>query len=115
MSNILNKKLAVISLDFLKAFGKVDWAFVLSVLHKFCYRYKIIHMIQVAYTNIQSKIKINGLLSEPFTFMREVHQGCSLSMLLYIISIKVLAILIDVDTKINGVQTGEKENINFYW
>ena len=30
---------------------------------------KLIHMIKVAFTNIQSKIKINGLLSELFTLM----------------------------------------------
>ena len=67
MSNTLNKQLAVISLDFLKVFDRVDWVFVFSVLHQFDYRNKFIRIIQVAYTNIQSKIKINGLLSEPFT------------------------------------------------
>ena len=72
MSNTLKKYLAVISLDFLKAFDRVDWVFVFSVLYKFGYRNKFILMIQVAYTNIQSKIKINGLLFEPYTFMREV-------------------------------------------
>ena len=30
-------------------------------------------MIEVAYTNIQSKIKINRYLSEPFNFVQEVH------------------------------------------
>ena len=43
-------------------------------------------MIQVAYTNIQFKTKINDLLSEPFTFMWLVHQGFPLSTLLYITS-----------------------------
>ena len=33
------------------------------------------------YTNVESKIKINGLLSDPLTIMR-VHQGCLLSMLI---------------------------------
>ena len=54
-------------------------------------------MIKVAFTNIQSKIEINGILSEPFTLMRGVRQGCSLSLLLYIIVAEVLANFIDKD------------------
>ena len=52
---------------------------------------------------------------DPFTYMRGINQSCPLSMLLYIISVKVLAIFIDVDTKIKGVQVRhhEKEIINF--
>ena len=62
MYNTLSKQLAVISLDFLKGFDSLDWDFTFSALHKFGYGNKFIHMIQVAYTNIESKIKINGLL-----------------------------------------------------
>ena len=36
----------------------------ISYLHKVRYGDKFIHMIKVAYSNIQSKIKINGLLSD---------------------------------------------------
>ena len=75
MSNILKKQLAVVSLDFAKAFDRVDWDFIFSVVHKFGYGNKFIHMIQVAYNNTQSKIKINYLLSDPFTPMRRVHRG----------------------------------------
>ena len=81
MSSTVNKQWTVFSLGFLKDFDGVNWAFVFSALRKFGYRNKFIHMIQVAYTNIQSKIKINSLLSETFTLMRRVHQGCPLSML----------------------------------
>ena len=80
LSNTLNKQLAVISLGFLKAFEKVNWDFIFSALHKFGYENKFIHMIQFTYINIQSKIKINGLLSETFTlmweFIRGVHSSC---------------------------------------
>ena len=55
-SNKLDKKFPVISL-------RVD--FIFSALRKFGYGDKFIHMIKVAYTNIESKIKINGLLSDP--------------------------------------------------
>ena len=67
-----------------KAFGRVDWDFISSDLQKFGYGEKFIRMIKVAYTDIQSKIKINGLLSDSFTLMQGVHWECLLSMVLYI-------------------------------
>ena len=51
--------------------------FIFSALHKFGYRDKFIHMFQVAHTNIESKLKINGLLSDPLNPMC-VCQGCLL-------------------------------------
>ena len=47
------------------------------------------HMIQVFYTNIQSKFKVNSLLSDFPNHMGGVHQGCPLSVFLYIIAAKV--------------------------
>ena len=66
-------------------------------------------MVKGVYTNIQSKIKINGLLSGPLTFTREVCQGCLLSMLLYIIADEVLASFINVNKRIKGIQIGDHE------
>ena len=63
LSSILSKHLAVISLDFLMAFDRVDWDFIFSAICKFGYRNKFISTIQVAYTNIHPKFRINGLLS----------------------------------------------------
>ena len=51
---------------------------------KFGYGVKFIRMIKVEYTNIQFKIKIDGVLSDPFTLMQGVRQGYPLSMVLYI-------------------------------
>ena len=64
-------------------------------------------MIKVAYTKIQSKIKINGLLSDPFTFMQRVNHGCPLSLVLYIMAAEVLANLINADKRMKGVQIGD--------
>ena len=109
ISNRLNKNLSVISLDFLKAFDRLDLNFIFLALKQFGYGQKFIQMIKICYNDIQSKIKINGLLSDPFTIMRGVRQGCPLSMLLYIIAAEVLAIFIITDTKVKGVQIGTHE------
>ena len=70
---------------------------------KFGYGGKFIHMIKVAYTNIESKNKINGLVSDRFTLMQGVRQGCQLSMLLYIIAAAMLFNFIDTDKMIKGI------------
>ena len=87
----------------------MDWDFISSDLQKFGYGVKFIRMIKVAYTDIQSKIKINGLLSDPFTLMQGVHQGCPLSLVLYVMAAEVLANFIDADKRMKGVQIGDHE------
>ena len=62
----------------------------------------------VAYTNIESKIKINGLLSDSLTPMC-VCQWCQLSKLLYNIAAELLANLINADKRIKGIQIGDHE------
>ena len=87
----------------------MGWEIAFSVLQKAGYGEKFIRTIKVAYTNIQSKITINGLLSDPFTLMQGVRQGCPLSSVLYIRAAEVLANFIDADKRIKGVQIGDHE------
>ena len=87
----------------------MDWDFAFSVLQKVGYGEKFIRTIKVAYTNIQSKIKINGLLSDPFTLMQGVRQGCPLSSVVYIRAAEVLVNFIYADKRIKGVQIGDHE------
>ena len=79
-----------------------------SALYKFGYGDKFIRMIEVAYTNIESKIKINGLLCDPLT-LKLVSQVCVLSKLLYNIVAEVLANFINTDKRIKGIQTGDHD------
>ena len=81
----------------------------LIFLRKFGYRNKFIYMIQVASINIQTKIKISGLLIESFTLIQGFHQGCPLSMLLCIIAAEILAVFIDANATIKGIQIGDHE------
>ena len=63
---------------------------------------------EVAYTNIESKTKINGLLFDPLTPIC-VRQWCQLSKLLYNTAAEVLANLINADKRIKGIQIGDHE------
>ena len=77
----------------------MDWDFISSDLSKFGYGEKFIRTIKVAYSDIQSKIK-NDLLSDPFTLMQGVRQGCPLSMVLYITVAYIFANFIDAGKRI---------------
>ena len=91
-SNKLNKNLPVIPF-------RAD--FIFSALRKFGYGDKFIHLIKVTYTNIESKIKINGLLSDPLILIFK-GQGCLRSTLLHNIVAVVLANFINADKMIKG-------------
>ena len=67
-------------------------------------------MVEDAYTNVQSKMKINDFLSCPFNLTRGVCHGCLFSMLLYTITAEVLASFIDANKKIKGILIGDHEN-----
>ena len=66
-------------------------------------------MIEVAYTSIQSKFKINGLLSDFFNPYIRSLTGFFIVILLYITVVEVLAIFINADRRIKGVQIGDHE------
>ena len=63
---------------------------------------------EVAYTNIEYKIKINGFLFDPLTPIR-ICQWCQLSKLLYNTVAKVLGNLINADKRIKGIEIEDHE------
>ena len=65
-------------------------------------------MIKAACTNIESKIKINDLLSGPLGLLL-VCQGCLLYMVLYNIVAEVLANFINADKRMKRIQIGDHE------
>ena len=75
-------------------------------MHKFGYGDKFIHMVKDVYTNIQSKIKINGFLSDLFTLSQEI---CLCSMLLYIIVGEALANFLNANERIKKIQIGDHD------
>ena len=66
-------------------------------------------MAEIAYTNIKSKTKINGLLFDFFyPYIRNLAE-VSILILLYITVVEVFAIFINADRRIKGVQIGDHE------
>ena len=88
ISSSLGVDVGLISLDQQKAFDQVEYPYLWNTLESFGFSPGLIAMIKVLYQNIESVLKINGGLSAPFKVSRGVRQGCSLSGMLYSLSIE---------------------------
>ena len=84
-ANKSNLDLAIINLDWYKAFDLVPVEFVFKVLHTLGFGDSFVSWIKILYTDIESAIDINNQLSEFFPVSRSVRQGCPLSMGLFIL------------------------------
>ncbi len=102
ISHQKNKKLesVIISLDAQKAFDRVSWRYLLQTLKRFKFGPNFIDWIQTLYSSPQAAVRVNGYRSERFTLQQGCRQGCSLSPLLFAISIEPLAQLIRDDNNI---------------
>ena len=96
-------------IDFKKAFDTIEWDFINSCLKKLNFGPDIQIWVKILYNNVSSCVLNNGFASEFFSVERGVRQGCSLSGLLFVIGIEILARAIKNDTAIKGINVGEKE------
>ena len=92
----------ILSLDAMKAFDRVSWQYLIQTLKRFQFGPIFIKWIQTLYSDPQSAVKVNGFLSDRFILERGCIQGCSLSPLLFDISIEPLAQLIRDNDIIRG-------------
>lgn len=99
-----NSPLAILSLDQEKAFDRVDWNFLLSVLRRMGFGLSFVNWVKLLYSDIRSAIIVNGYTSDPFKPSRGVRQGCPLSPLLYVLSIEVLAVNLRAHPEIVGLR-----------
>ena len=100
----------LISIDYEKAFDKLDWKYVFKALEYFKFPATIIKWINILYTNVVSAVTNNGWISDYFPLQRGVRQGCPLSPYLFIIAAETLAIHIRQNPNIKGIFIGEKEH-----
>lgn len=101
---------AFLSLDQSKAFDRVSHRYLMAVLEAFGFNKSFRDWVCLLYTDIYSKVIIDGDLSLVFSISRSIRQGCSLSALLYILSIEPLAIYIREDSLMCGLRLpGERD------
>lgn len=78
----------ILSLDQQKAFDRVDHSFLFACLEKYGFGDTFTQWVKLLYTDIYSSVIVNQLISTAFPVTRSVRQGCSLSPLLYILTLE---------------------------
>lgn len=74
----------LLSIDAEKAFDRVDWGFMQGTLEEIGLGENMIRWIKALYTRPTARVKVNGVLSEPFEMFNGTRQGCPLSPLLFV-------------------------------
>ena len=80
-----NIQTAMLSIDQEKAFDRIEWNYLYSVMEKMGIPVELIKWIKIMYSNPVSAIIVNNFITEPFSVTRGIRQGCPLSPLLYTI------------------------------
>ena len=83
-------KAAIVSLDFEKAFDRLDRTFLYELMMKLGFSKTFLDMIRTLYEGNISKVVTNGKATADVQLGRGVRQGCPLAMYLYIIFINPL-------------------------
>lgn len=79
---------ALVSLDFEKAFDKINHLYLLRTMKMMKFPEKVINTIGNLLRNGTSRISVNGQLSKPINVQSSVRQGCPISMVLFAIAIE---------------------------
>jgi len=97
----------IISLDFEKAFDRVDHKYLFDVLKSFGFGENFIKWVRILYKGAVTRIKCNGFLTECFRIKRSIRQGCPLSALLYSLVAEPLGLAIKQEKTIKGIEVEE--------
>lgn len=93
----------VLFLDFEKAYDSVEYNFMFRTLIKFRFGDQFIKLDNTFYNKPIFKLKNNGWLSKSCKMIRDIRQRCSLSVLLFVLVIEILAVQIRNCEYINGL------------
>lgn len=112
-SKIEHRSLALLLLDQEKAFDKCDWLFLKKTLKEMGFGDTFLKWINLLYDNPTSRVRINGILSEPFPLRRGTRQGDPLSPLLYIIYLEPFLSSLENDPLFRGASLPDGSTIPF--
>ena len=115
MCNKFKKSAIVISLDYEKAFDKIEWPAVYRTLESFDMGENFIRMIRILYNKPITTTINNGFWSEWFSPTRGNRQGDPISTLLFVAVAEVLNIKLRTNVKIRGIEMNYAEILNCHY
>ena len=102
----------VVSLDAKKAFDRVEWDYLFTVLGKFGFGPTFISLVKLLSISPSASVLTNSIYSQPFRLERSTRQGCPLSPLLFDLAIDPLAIALR--SQIPGIGGGVEHKVLLY-
>ena len=84
-ANDINMELALVNLDWYKAFDLVSMEFTIKALRKLGFGEQFVQWTSILYRDIESAVLINNILGDFFPVSRSVRQGCPMSMGLFVV------------------------------
>ena len=94
----------ILTIDYEKAFDKIEWNFIFKTLKYFNFGNAFINLVKLLYTDISSCCVNNGWSTQFFSLSRGVRQGCPLSPYLFILCAEILGNAIRNDSNVKGVK-----------
>lgn len=113
--NEKKKRVFLISLDFEKAFDRVEHSFLFDILQNFGFGENFKKWISILYKGATTRIKCNGFLTKNVNITRSIRQGCPLSALLYSLVAEPLGLMIKQDEDIKGIGLDGQETKIFQY
>ena len=108
--NRRNINAVMLQLDFLKAFGRVEYASLFAAMQYFGFGSNIIKWLKILFTDIELCTSNNGFASEYFTPSRGLFQGNPVSSMGFLLIVELLSINLRNNPHLQGITI---KNINF--
>ena len=96
---------ALMCLDQEKAFDRVNHTYLFKILETMGMNGNFLTFIKSMYAEITCQVNVNGKLTSKINISRSVRQGCSISMLLFVLSSTPILNMIEKEKDIKGIKT----------
>lgn len=106
-AEVLNINCALMTLDFEKAFDRVNHEYLFRTMYKMGFPQSFVNLVRRILKNSSSKIMVNGQLTKSIHFKSSVRQGCPMSMALFAIAIEPL--LATLEQQLQGLHMNDQK------